>query len=312
MKQARLTCILFFFLVQGIAHANIIGPAEVQKLYALVKSSLDSTIPVEPYYLEGEKVKNIESGEAAYYLPLGVEKVANFLSSLENWCEIMSLHINVKACTYSEKNSAMTVYMGRKFYQDPEEAYGLTYEFKTIRNEEYFAVVAVAKDGPLRTSDYHIEVEIISIDNNQSFGRIYVSNRRSWISSTAMNLYLATKGRNKKGIRVVDHDDGGNPIYSSGEAGVAERNLLRYYFAFTAFFNEIEEIDPDKRHEKQLAYWFDQTERYPQLYEMSREDYISGKRRERVNQLALQQSQQQIIEAPTERSAVFKPVSSHK
>ncbi len=148
----------------------------------------------------------------------------------------------------------------------------------------------MAKEGPLRTSDYHIEVEIIAIDN-KTFGRIYVSNRRSWISSAAMKLYLATKGRNKQGIRVVDRDDLGNSIYSSGESGVAERNLLRYYFAFAAFFHESDEKDQNKRHEEKLAYWFDQTQRYPQMYEMSREDYIVGKRKERANQLALQQSQ---------------------
>ena len=87
-------------------------------------------------------------------------------------------------------------------------------------------------------------------------------------------------------------DAEGNPVYSGGESGVAERNLLRYYFAFIAFFSELEEKDQQKRHDGQLTFWFDQIEKYPQLYEMSREKYLDQKRKERVNQIALQGSQQ--------------------
>ena len=290
MKLVRITWLLVLSVVQNMAYANIIGPVEVQNLYQRVKTTLDRSNQVEPYYLEPEKSKNIEAGEAAYYLPLGLDEIADSLSSVKNWCEVMSLHINVKTCTYSEKNNAITVYMGRKTYQGPDQAHDLTYEFNTIREDGYFAAIAVAKKGPLGTSNYHIEVEIIAIDN-KTFGRIYVSNKRSWVSSIAMKLYLATKGRNKQGIKVVSRDGEGNPTYSRGETGVAERNLLRYYFAFIAFFNEIDEQDPLKRHEGQLTYWFDQTERYPQLYEMSREEYLGGKRKERENQTALQQLQ---------------------
>ena len=287
----RTAWFLILLLVQSTAYANVMGPAEVQKLYERVKTTLDNPTPEEPFYLKSENDKNIESGEAAFYLPLGMDQIADSLSSVQNWCEIMSLHINVKACTYNEKNSSITVYMGRKYYQGPDHAYDLTYDFKVIRNDGYFAAIAVAKKGPLGSSNYHIEVEVIAIDN-KSFGRIYVSNQRSWISSAAMNIYLVTMGRNKQGIKVVGRDNQGNPMYSSGESGVAERNVLRYYFAFTAFFNEINEKNHHTRHEGQLAYWFDQTEQYPQLYEMSREEYLSDKRKERVNQIVLQQSQQ--------------------
>ena len=48
------------------------------------------------------------------------------------------------------------------------------------------------------------------------------------------------------------------------------------------------EIGADNRQ----TFWFDQIEKYPQLYEMSREKYLDQKRKERVNQIALQGSQQ--------------------
>jgi hypothetical protein len=288
LKLVRSTGIVILLLAQGIAYGNIIGRAEVENLYGQVKSSLDRSATMEPYYLESENNKKMDSGEAAYYLPLGFEEIAQSLSSVKNWCEVMSLHINVKACTYNEINNSITVYMGRKYYQPPEKAYALTYDFSTIHKDGYFAAIAIAKDGPMGTSNYHIEVEIIEIEN-KSFGRIYVSNRRSLASSIGMKLYLATTGRNKQGIRVIGHDDQGNQVYSKGESAVAERNLLRYYFAFVTFFKKIDANNPDQRHAAQLTYWFDQIERYPQLNEMSREDYIASKTKERINQNSLQQ-----------------------
>lgn len=107
-----------------------------------------------------------------------------------------------------------------------------------------------------------------------------------------MHVYLATKGKHKQGISVIGHDEDGNPIYSKGEPAVAERNLLRYYFAFAAFFNSAGEKDDNKRHENQMNYWFDQTEQYPQLHEMGKEEYLTEKRKERANQIALQREQQ--------------------
>ena len=288
MKVATTIWILFLVLFQYGAYANIIGPDEVKKLYQRVKPILDQPTPEQPFYLKSGNDKKIESGEAAFYLPLTVDRIADSLSSVHNWCEIMSLHINVKACISNEKDDSMTVYMGRKYYQEPGDAYPLTYHFNTVKKHGYFSVVAIASDGPLGTSDYHIEVEVITV-GNRSLGRIYVSNRRSLISSIAMSIYLATTGKNKRGIRVVDHDDLGVPIYSQGEAGVAERNLLRYYFAFLAFFVNIGVQDDNRRHENQLAFWFAQTQQFPQLYEMSEEDYLTVKRKERINQIKLQQ-----------------------
>ena len=78
------------------------------------------------------------------------------------------------------------------------------------------------------------------------------------------------------------------PIYSSGKAAVAERNLVRYYFAFDAFFHASGETNPGRRHELQTSNWFEETEKYPQLHELDRDEYLSEKRKEKENQLQLQ------------------------
>ena len=114
----------------------------------------------------------------------------------------------------------------------PDDAYQLSYKFSTVSDDNYFAAVAVADDGPLGTSDYHIEFEIIPVDD-KTFGRIHVSDHQSWLSSKAMHIYLATKGSDKQGIKVVGHDDKGNPILlqgrgrGSGEEPVAILLCLR-------------------------------------------------------------------------------------
>lgn len=181
----------------------------------------------------------------------------------------------------------MTLYMGRKFYQPPDKAFELVYHFNTFQSNNYFAAIAHADMGPLKTRDYEIKLEFISIDG-KTFGRIHVSNQQSWLSKAGMEVYLSTSGKDKKGIKVTTHDKQGKAIYSNGAIGVAERNLVRYYLAFITFFNSTALADTEKRYEHQLNDWFDRTEKFPQLYEMDKQAYLADKTRERENQLALQ------------------------
>ena len=106
--------------------------------------------------------------------------------------------------------------------------------------------------------------------------------------SDARFAYLATLGKDKLGIKVIDRDTEGHPVYSRGAVAVAERNLVRYYFAFTTYFHNQSQPDPEQRYEQQLQDWFKHTETFPQLYEISRQEYLEAKRRERQNQLGLQ------------------------
>jgi hypothetical protein len=259
----------------------------LQALYERAKSTLDNPGPENPFYLQANHTDENDSGEAAVYLPLSLKDIASALGTLSNWCDILPLHINVKTCTYNLAGNQMTLYMGRKHYQAPDAAFELVYRFHTISTDNYFAAIAHADEGPLSTTDYQIKLEFTNI-GGKTFGRIYVANHQSWISRKGMEVYLSTLGKDKEGIRVIDHDAQGKPIYSSGAEGVAERNLVRYYLAFTTFFKRGPETDAEKRYEAQLRDWFARTEKFPQLYEMSKSEYLDSKHRERRNQLALQ------------------------
>ncbi len=259
----------------------------MRELHGKIKHVISRPVSENPIYLVAEDKHHFESSEAALYFPQDFDEISAALSRIENWCEILPLHMNVKACTYSASGDELILYLGRKFYQSPDDAYQLVYQFKTISEPGYFSAIAIAEDGPLGTSDYHIEFEIVDI-MEKSFVRIHISEHQSWISSKAMDVYLATRGATKEGVSVVGHDAQGRPVYSSGKVAVAERNMVRYYFAFDAFFNSASEPDFEKRHEAQISSWYENTEKYPQLHELDRDEYLSEKRQERKNQVKLQ------------------------
>ncbi len=288
-----LTVALIFAVTASSSAIDAGDKANLAALYEKVKDLLEHPTPERPFYLEVGVRKHIEHGEAALYFPESFDEIAKALSDPANWCDLLPLHLNVKGCTYRRDTdgSRLRIYLGRKFYQSPEKAHKINYDFHTVGSQDYFAAIVTADKGPLGTSDYRIVFEAMPADG-RTFGRVSISDHQSWISSKAMHVYLATKGKHKQGISVIGHDEDGNPIYSKGEPAVAERNLLRYYFAFAAFFNSAGEKDNNKRHENQMNYWFDQTEQYPQLHEMGKEEYLTEKRKERANQIALQREQQ--------------------
>lgn len=284
MNHLGLLCGLFLAVT---AAGEVAGETDLRKLHERVESMLDNSGPEQPFYLDAVQRGDRESGVAALYIPQTVATLGAALSQASAWCNILPLHINVKACTYDPAGRSITVYMGRKHYQPAEDAFELVYQLETEQRDNYFRASATAGEGPLKTSDYRIELEFLELDD-KTFGRIYVASQGNWLSEKAMNVYLTTLGRDKPGIKVVGRDPAGNPVYSEGAIAVAERNLVRYYFAFMAYFNSADETDPEQRYERELQDWFDRTQHFPQLYEMDRQSYLDAKRRERLNQLTLQ------------------------
>ena len=60
--------------------------------------------------------------------------IVNVLKVPANWCDIVSLHPNVKACTYRESPGAglLTFYIGKKVYQPPEETRQVIYKYRVV------------------------------------------------------------------------------------------------------------------------------------------------------------------------------------
>jgi hypothetical protein len=238
-----------------------------------------------------EHVDNMLTAEVSGFIDIPFSQLSDALIIPENWCEIVPLTPNVKACTtaYEKETAFLTFYLGRKIYQSPIDSHPIEYLFRVEEtNDLVFRVILSAGDGPLGTSDYRIELE-----GEKSGGGTNLSFRSSYRESIRSRLvtegYLKTAGRKKVGFSEVGRQKNGDVIYVNGIQGALERNAVRYYLALKAYL-ETARFDPDSRFEERIRHWFDLTENHHlQLFEMDREEYLQAKRRERRNQILLQE-----------------------
>lgn len=277
--------------------------------YDEIENGLLENVYGLPVYIESQVGDNLMRGDVygIFYHPH--KKVAQSLAILENWCEIMPQHLNIKACTYEriDKQCKLTFYSGRKFYEKADEVYQLNYHFQIkALSETYFNATLDAVKGPIGTRDYLISVEAIPLSEDSTIFHLGYEYKYGFLASIGMSTYLSTLGRNKIGFTIKERDKNNQPVYIDGVRGVIERNAIRYYFAILSFLNT-EEVKSSQRFAARISQWFDLTEGYHlQLYEMDKTDYLDYKRRERVDQLRLQN----VINDRTNMTKTVMPVAS--
>jgi hypothetical protein len=208
-----------------------------------------------------------------------------------HWCDIVSLHPNVKACTYKELNDVwlLTFYVGRKFYQPPEDAHQVIYRYRSVdKQQRYVDIMLTTDKGPFGTKDHRMRFQALPLDH----GRTFVHVSYAYSGGVALRLaekgYFATLGRGKVGFTVTGTDRNGNPVYIGGRRGAIERNAVRYYFAIESFMNALR-YPEKKRFSMRISEWYDLTNRYrKQLFDLDRKDYFTFKTEEHENQVLLQ------------------------
>lgn len=209
--------------------------------------------------------------------------VAPQLQTMAQWCDVLILHLNVKSCRPSSVNSVDTlkINIGRKFEQPLEDAYPFDFLYQVISDQSDFLHVRLtAVEGPLGTSDYNIELQLVALDEQRSFLHLSYAYSYGLASKTSMKGYLATIGRDKVGFSITGKDNDGQPIYQDGMRGVIERNTMRYYLALEAFLGASSGTAAE-RQEQRLNDWHSAVERYPlQLHELERSEYMAMKNAE--------------------------------
>lgn len=217
-------------------------------------------------------------------------QVSEALSHPASWCEFLPLVFNVKSCTLENRGgrTELNLYVGRKFFETPEESVRLDYRFQVPeRGKDRLRVILSAPEGAFGTRDYRIELEMRPSGVGKTFLGMASSFRPSLRSKLATQAYLATAGKDKVGFS-VEGKQGASPVYAGGLKGIIERNAMRYYLALQAFLATLH-LPQEKRFEAQLQSWYDLTAKYPkQLYEMDKPTYLNAKRQERKYQLQLQ------------------------
>jgi hypothetical protein len=217
--------------------------------------------------------------------------VVNVLKAPANWCDIVSLHLNVKACTYKELpgGALLTFYIGRKVYQHPADARQVIYHYRKVDQQQgYLDIILDADEGPFGTKDHRMRFEALPLERGRTFVHVSYAYSDSVALRLAEKVYFATLGRDKVGFTVTGTDRNGNSVYIGGPRGAIERNAVRYYFAIQSFMNALRY--PEKnRFSMRISEWYDLTTRYrKQLFELEKKDYLIFKTKEHKNQVILQ------------------------
>jgi len=288
LKPLILMSFNFFALAASYA---VSGEAEFfNNESGTIKAKLNNSSLGVPIFIRSKESEDLLSAEVYGKLSYPFSDIQNSLSKPANWCEIVTLNLNIKACTHQAKHKPIKLdfYVGRKVYETPEDAYLLNYQFQVEeKTPETLSIVLSADEGPMATSNYRIELQAIPAPNG-TYLRIHTSYEPSFFSRVATSTYLTTLGRNKIGFSIVAKQENGEPQYVKGVKGVVERNVMRYYLATIAFLDTRELPQADQFATRSLR-WFDLTEQFvQQLHEMERNEYIDAKLLERRNQYVLQ------------------------
>jgi hypothetical protein len=222
--------------------------------------------------------------------PFGI--VVNVLKVPANWCDIVSLPPNVKACTYREMPGEwlLTFYIGRKIYQPPEDTRQVIYHYRNVDQQQgYLDIMLTADAGPFGTRDHRMRFEALPIEGGRTFVHVSYSYSDSIAVRLAGKAYFATLGWHKVGFTVTGTDRNGKPVYIGGPRGAIERNAVRYYLAIQSFMNTLRY--PEKsRFSMRISEWYDLTTSYrKQLFDLDKKDYLTFKAKEHMNQVILQQ-----------------------
>jgi hypothetical protein len=240
-----------------------------------------------PFQVRSQEDGKLLTAEVSGIIHNPFAETAEALLDPDNWCEFLPLVFNVKACTTSNGQD-LTIFVGRKKHQSPEQAYQLAYRFMvTEQSDNAFAVLLTAGHGPLGTKDYRIELtgQRSGAGTLLHFRSSYQESLRSRLASEG---YLRTLGRDKVGFSAAGHGPSGESVLVGGVKGVLERNAMRYYLALQAYF-DTRQLPEEERFEASIRHWFELTSRFPrQLWEMDKEEYLGIKRREHQEQKRLQ------------------------
>jgi hypothetical protein len=275
-----------------IAHAGDVdanSAASLRAKYDGLQNRLDHNQFQKPLYLDSSETSDSVTGDIYARIDYPFATVRGALNNPVGWCDILILHVNTKYCRASSgsQGAVLNVSIGKKYDEPLEKAYRVDFAYRiAAQTADYLQVRLNADVGPLSTRDYRIVLEAIPLETGRTFIHFSYSYTYGMVGRLALQVYLATIGRNKVGFAVVGTRSDGQPLNIGGIRGLVERNTMRYYLAIEAFLGAVS-APPQERLEKRLREWFAAIERYPrQLHEMEQGEYLDMKRREYLRQQA--------------------------
>ncbi len=259
--------------------------------YHKIEKELEKSSSAIPFYLESSMSQNVSHVDIYGAIKYPFDIVENGLQLPTNWCDIVLLHTEVRACTYKKVDDTwlLTLYTVKKFQDPLEDAYQMKFEYHVIAEQlGFFAISLSAPEGPFSTKDHQIGLEVLPLDKGRTFIHLRYSFRYSPLGYFLMKTYFSIFGGGRIGFSVIDTDREGNPVYVGGLRGAIESDVVRYYLAILAYVDTLK-IPIEQRFEKRMSQWYDLTARYKrQLFKMEKEKYLTYKRQDQESQLILQ------------------------
>jgi hypothetical protein len=267
------------------------GAAILLDTYHRNMASLETTSSGPPLL-----VKSFERDDTVHVDVYGIfeypfSNVATALKVPANWCDIVSLHPNIKACTNREVAGAwlLTFYLGKKTYQSPEETRQVKYHYRNVvQQQEYLDITLNADAGPYGTRDHRMRFEALPLDGGKTFVHVSYAYSDSVALRLAAKIYFATLARSMVGFSLIGTDSNSKPIYIGGPRGAVERTAVRFYFAIQSLMNTLRHPE-ESRFSMRISEWYALTSRYgKQLLDLDKKDYLTFKTKEQKNQVILQ------------------------
>ena len=256
--------------------------------HAALRTQLASNAFQRPLNLESTHNAGDQQGDVYAVVDHPFAGVSQSLQAMDNWCDLLILHLNVKHCKAAgaAPSSVLSVSVGKKFDQPLPETYQVHFNYRVVAaRPDFMQVTLAAENGPLGTNNYRILFEAVPLDATRSFIHMSYSYSYGMAARIAMQAYLSTIGSGKVGFTVTGRQADGKPQYVDGVRGVVERNTMRYYLAIEAFLDSVSKPASEQT-ERRLRDWFAATERYAlQLHEVELNEYMDMKRKEVRRQL---------------------------
>jgi hypothetical protein len=251
--------------------------------YSELKNRLANNQFKRPLVLESRQTEGTLSGDIFALVDYPFATVQQALQSIDHWCDILILHLNVKRCKTNSgvSGSSLSLAVGKKYDQPAEQAYKLDFDYHlSANNSNYFQLRLHAEEGPFGTKNYRIQFQAAPVDARRSFIHMSYSSGYGFAAGLAMKAYLATLGRAKVGFSIVKHQADGGPVYIRNMLGLVERNTMRYYLAIDAYLLAYT-LPASEQVERRIQTWYASTERYAaQLHEIDLSQYVEMKRNE--------------------------------
>jgi hypothetical protein len=259
---------VLLLVLAGSAQAD--DAADLRARHAALKEQLANNPFAQPLHVESNASGGAHKGQIYAVLERPYRVVAPALARPEDWCQILTLQVNVKRCRADQSGQALAAFITRKARDAIASAHRVEFRYEpTTTSADYLRVALSASSGPMGTHDYQIVLEAAPLDPRRTFMHMSYAYTLGSVARLAMKSYLAGAGRDKRGFSV----DG-------GERGVVERSAMRYYLAVEAYLESLA-APAEQRLEARLRNWYGAIARYPQLHEaVGAEEYVEMKRKE--------------------------------